>query len=474
MPAAVSPFDRDSSRPPRHLVIATLVAFAITLATLLLATSTATAEEIFTSQAAAANATDSTWIPAPPKRAALCLVDTGVDHNPDTTNVIARYSVDGGDPGDLSPDHHGTLMAMIASAPYNGFGMVGAAPSINIVSVRASRDGRTFGGTDLTSAVQICINKRTAYNIKTVSLSLGGALVVHLDASAMAAVEDTVESARRVDLNVVAAAGNHEGPVDWPAGYEPVLAVGAADDRGQRCAFAASGPEVDLWAPGCPMDVASPVGTAAWTSGSSESTAFVAATLVQLRQSAPGLGALQTEMVMRRAGRSSAGSVIDVGAMYVDAGLDDQLAQGRRLAPSQPSVFAGHLSEAQALPSGGGEISSPSPVAAPAEPASSTTLPLRTPLLSRMLPKPSVARLRLRNAVLSATLVNRQPGTEVKVMVYSRRRSQSLPHLKSSVRLRTNRLRIRVQTAISQIVVTYRDPAGLRSQSPPLLLHPRI
>ena len=115
-------------------------------------TSSAFAEEVFTSQAAAANATDSTWIPAPAQRAAVCIVDTGNDPNPDTSNVVARLSVDGEPGTDRSPDHHGTLMSMIAAAPYNGFGMVGAAPSIDVVSVRASRDGVTFGATDLAAA----------------------------------------------------------------------------------------------------------------------------------------------------------------------------------------------------------------------------------------------------------------------------------------------------------------------------------
>lgn len=359
---------------------------------------------------------------------------------------------------------------MIASAPYNGFGMVGVAPSIDVVSVRASRDGRTFGGTDLTSAVQICVNKRAAHNIKTVSLSLGGAMVVHLDASAMAAVEDTVESARRVGLNVVAAAGNHEGPVDWPAGYEPVLAVGAVDDRGQRCSFAASGPEVDLWAPGCPMDVASPAGPAAWASGSSESTAFVAGTLTQLRQLAPTLGSLEAELAMKRAGRASAGSVVDVGAAYLEADLGDCLITGRRLTPSP---ISGDSSEPHASPSESEGIGSLRPSATPTRPAPSTILAPNSSLPLRMLPKPSVAALRLRNAVLSARLANWQPGTEAKVMIYSRRRGQSLPRLTRSVRLRTSRLRIRVQTSISQIAITYRDPTGLRLQSPLLLLHPR-
>jgi subtilisin family serine protease len=129
---------------------------------LLLGPSAAQAEEVFTAQARAANATESTWIPAPTTPAAVCIVDTGVDLNPDTTNVIARLAVDGGDPGDVDTiGHHGTLMSMIASAPYNGFGMVGAAPSVKVVSVRAKLPGENgFYFSDVLKGIRICKQSR--------------------------------------------------------------------------------------------------------------------------------------------------------------------------------------------------------------------------------------------------------------------------------------------------------------------------
>jgi hypothetical protein len=332
----------------------------------LILASSALAEEVFTSQAAAANATDSTWIPAPAQRAAVCIVDTGNDPNPDTSNVVARLSVDGEPGTDRSPDHHGTLMSMIAAAPYNGFGMVGAAPSINVVSVRASRDGVTFGGTDLAAAMQQCLTYRNTYNIKVISLSLGGVVVSRLDAGLMATVEDIVSSARLVGLNVVAAAGNHPGSVDWPAGYAPVVAVGATDNVGVRCGFAASGPEVDLWASGCPLDASLPDGTAAWASGSSESAAFVAGVLAQLRQLDPGSTVDQVERaVTSSAQAASVGPRLDVGAAFVAAGLAGQFATGHAAAPdgeetvAKPSASNGPFAlQTMTMPSGRGDVAS--------------------------------------------------------------------------------------------------------------------
>src|SRR3954452_15939347 len=165
----------------------------------LLAPAPVGAEEVFTSQAAAAHAVDTTWIDPPAQRAAVCIVDSGVDPNPDTANVIARLAVDGGDGGDVDPNKHGTLMAMIASAPYNGWGMVGAAPSINVVSVRAMSPagGGTFGLSDIVAGMQVCLQYRKTYNITVVSLSLGAPHVVALDSTSEALLLDAVTASHR-------------------------------------------------------------------------------------------------------------------------------------------------------------------------------------------------------------------------------------------------------------------------------------
>src|SRR3954470_2898175 len=101
-----------------------------------------------TSQAVAAHAEWLPYAPPPPNgAAAVCLVDTGVDLNPDTaSNVIARIALDGGDPSDLSDSKHGTQMAMVMGAPMNDWGMVGFWPGVRIVSVRASKPGEASFG----------------------------------------------------------------------------------------------------------------------------------------------------------------------------------------------------------------------------------------------------------------------------------------------------------------------------------------
>jgi hypothetical protein len=452
-----------SRRSPLPLILAIAATLTASLLLLITTSTTADAEEVFTSQAAATHATDSTWIPAPPKRAALCLIDTGVTPNPDTTNVIARFSVDNGDPSDLSPDHHGTLMAMIASAPYNNFGMVGAAPSINIISIRASRDGRTFGGPDVASAIQSCVNKRTSYNIKAISMSFGGASISDLDAYNMSLTEDAVGRARRVGLVVLGAAGNHEGPVDWPAGYDPVVAVGAADNSGRLCDFAASGAEVDVWAPGCPLDVASTDGVPAWGSGSSASTAFVAGVLVQLRQEKDDLAGVEAEnlLTMQRAQLAEA-PLLDVDSYFRNAGLNAALAAGRNLRPS-PQLTPDTASVRHPLAAPVGTVMS-----APhgEMPHTSARPPLESSK-NTQLPRPRARGARIQGRAFSATLVNRPKAVEVHVSVFARPERRRAPQLLRTVRLRTSRLRIRASQPISQVRITYRDRARIGSDSPP-------
>ncbi len=452
-------------------VLAAVVVALVTTAISLAVAVPAQAEEVFTSQAAAANATDSTWIPAPAQRAAVCIVDTGNDPNPDTSNVVARLSVDGEPGTDRSPDHHGTLMSMIAAAPYNGFGMVGAAPSINVVSVRASRDGVSFGGTDLAAGVQQCLTYRNTYNIKVISLSLGGMAVSRLDAGVMATVEDMVSSARLVGLDVVAAAGNHGGAVDWPAAYAPVLAIGAADDAGARCNFAASGPEVDLWASGCPLDAALVDGAAAWASGSSESTAFVAGALAQFRQLSPGMTVDQAEQVLTGSAQiASAGPRVDVGAALAAAGLEGQLALGHTVVsqlaassdatvPKLPAATGSSVGRL-ASPSGRGGAASPAVVA-----------PLASERSHTRLPRPSVSSVRLRHGVLSMCFKNKPRGMVAQVQIYARTKRRAFPVLMHTLHIVDDRLRTRVLGAVSQVSITYRDPQRIRGSSVLLSLH---
>ncbi len=98
------------------------------------------AEVIPTAQAVAANAAWLAYAPPPPQPVSVCLVDTGVDLNADTTNaVLVRDALGSGGLDDVDMVvHHGTRMAMMMAAQPNGVGMVGIWPALRIVSIRVA------------------------------------------------------------------------------------------------------------------------------------------------------------------------------------------------------------------------------------------------------------------------------------------------------------------------------------------------
>ncbi len=128
-----------------------------------------------------------TWLPfapAPAQPAGICLIDSGVNLNPDTqSQVIDREALDGGSPNDVSPVEHGTLMAMEMAAPFNGWGMVGAAPTaVRIVSIRAesTTDSLTVGAyKQAIVACQDLAARHPEFNLKVINLYLWAFRISH-------------------------------------------------------------------------------------------------------------------------------------------------------------------------------------------------------------------------------------------------------------------------------------------------------
>ena len=231
-------------------------ALAAALATVPAIAEPATAEVQPTLQARVANAEFLAYAPPPPKPAAVCLIDSGVDLNPDTAPLIAeRISLDGGSGDDVLPSKHGTQMAMVMGAPANGWGMVGIWPYLKIVSVRATpagQEGFEFGAYGV--GLEECRLRAADTGSKAAELALGGAK--GSDDRMRKRSSRWFAQARLLGLSVVAAGGNSGGAVEAPASFGPVFAVAAADATGALCAFAPVVPAIDIAAPGCALDQA--------------------------------------------------------------------------------------------------------------------------------------------------------------------------------------------------------------------------
>ncbi len=329
---------------------------AVLLALLcLLLTAEAHAEVAVTSQARTAHAEFLPYAPAPASPAAVCLVDTGVDLNPDTQGaVIARTAIDGGSGQDTSAGKHGTLMTMVMAAPRNGWGMVGAWPGVRVVSVRALDGGYYVQG------INTCRDLAVRHNIKVILLAAGtpgGA------PDSDPALADAVEATRARDISVVSAAGNQPGPLDHPANYPSVLSVGAADSGGRLCAFSASGVGLDLLAPGCELELAHPVsGSPGTAPGTSQAAAFVAASLAAMRAHRPDLNVDEAERLLRSsAAAAHEAPLVQLESAFRVAGLVGVVEQGFAGVPRTDAAVPPHAPSDPPRPGPATVLPSPGP-----------------------------------------------------------------------------------------------------------------
>jgi serine protease AprX len=110
---------------------------------------------------------------------------------------------------------------------------IGTAPEANLISVKVSDDHGEASLIDVIYGLQFVVDRRAAYGIRVVNLSLNSSAAMHPGQDPLDAA---VEAAWLKGLVVVAAAGNRGDSADavWyaPANDPYAITVGAVDDRG--------------------------------------------------------------------------------------------------------------------------------------------------------------------------------------------------------------------------------------------------
>jgi predicted secreted protein len=292
---------------------------------------TCQAETAITAQAIADNGAFLPYAPPPPQLTGLCLVDTGVNLNPDT------------------------VLAMMAAAPANGWGMVGTAPhSTQIVSVRILEPGQTtFPFSSYAAGITECLQLRQRYDIGVINLSLGNSdTPTNRDYETIA---NAVKEASNYGISVVAAAGNDDGgPVEYPAAYPGVLSVGASDTQGGAfCSFSNRGEGLRMIAPGCALNGADPSSGEPdynYWQGTSEASVIDAAALDALRSYEPGLSPQAAEEDLTGADNG----VLDIAQTFRNAGLGQIVTEGEAAEPStQPPPRSSPTTPPQSVPPSG-------------------------------------------------------------------------------------------------------------------------
>jgi hypothetical protein len=397
-----------------------------------------------TVQQAAADALFLQYAPAPPVSGVICLVDSGVDPNPDTTPILAgsyALSAETNTEDELAalnpplpgghPDGHGTYMAMIAAAPANGWGMVGLAPtSVRVYNLKALAAGQTtFAFSQYSIAISHCQELSSSTPITVVNLSLGSG--TQPTGSELETLKNYVQAANTHGLGVVAAAGNEGGSVQAPADVEGVLGVGASDanqaNLGAFCPFSNRGAGLALLAPGCDsqsepgagsgIEIAfSDDGAPAWAEGTSEAASIVSAAEASMRAYSPTLSYSKAQGCITST--LANGGNLDVAAAFDACGLGQVVSEGMAAyraanpAPTQPS-----------------NTGPPAATLFPAKPAQQ--------------PRPRITRITFKHHVLRITVAGIPKGLGLQLVVQGRGKLGRLVTLAQiTTRHRTSALRL--------------------------------
>ena len=431
-----NPPRRNGPRPRNRpgTILATLCA-ALTAVLSVAPVAGATETSWPTSQAISDNGRFLAFAPPPPTPVGVCIIDSGTNLNPDTeSTVVFRTALGEGNPEDVSADEHGTLMAMFAAAPPNGWGMIGAAPTaVRIVSVRVAQPGETGEGLDYYPAgIRECLYYRQTYNIKVISLSLGSALP---ESAPEQTVDELVTIAHNDGIDVVAAAGNDAGPLEYPAADPTVLSVGAIGSAHELCGFSSIGAR--LLAPGCELDAADPsIGwpNSDYSQGTSQAAAITAGALGALRAYRPELTPEQAEQLLT----GPSNGTLNITATFQAAGLTNIIQAGTQAEPAPPPTSPPTTPETNPTPT-------------PTIPRAATEPPLAIKL-----PLPH-ARLRHYRKHLLLSLTGRPAGAETQIMLLGRRHRHNDLQRLQEITSDSTAIRLPAQGVLA-VQVRYIDP----------------
>lgn len=232
----------------------------------------------------------------------VCVVDTGVDKtHPDLNpNKIQALGVPGLRNKSDDDNGHGTHVSGTIAAQDNSIGVVGVAPDVNLISVKAlNRQGSGYSS-DLANAIDLCISQ----GARVINASWGSATNSSI-------IESAVLRAYAAGVYFVAAAGNESGSVSYPGALSQSVAISAVDSSMNFAYFSNYGSQVDYTAPGVAVLSTIPGGKYASWNGTSMATphavgviaimlgagkTVIGTTLLNLSTVQQGLGLVNAEL----------------------------------------------------------------------------------------------------------------------------------------------------------------------------------
>lgn len=185
----------------------------------------------------------STWTVTRGEGQTVMVIDTGYTAHIDLEGAIMyNKSRDFIGEGLVDKNGHSTHCCGIIGARDNTSGMVGVAPSCNIITCKVLDENGSGSYAGILEALKYAVEVKPSI----VSMSLGGPIND-------IRVHNLIKELYNLNIPVIAAAGN-EGPgkntMGYPALYPETIAIGAFDSDGNLADFSSRGSDIDFTAPG--------------------------------------------------------------------------------------------------------------------------------------------------------------------------------------------------------------------------------
>lgn len=173
----------------------------------------------------------------------IALLDSGVSFDPDielAEQITVNPENQMENPLFDDTTGHGTAMAGVIAAKDNGEGITGVNPNVQLYSVKILNCDNQTTLSQVVASIYYAMNQ----NCDIINMSFG----TRVDSEIL---HQAVIDAYNQGILLIAAAGNKAGnPVEYPAAYDEVMAVGGTDAMGHKMTDTCDGEEIDILAPG--------------------------------------------------------------------------------------------------------------------------------------------------------------------------------------------------------------------------------